>query len=139
MRVSSLMQAPPITCAPTTSVREVCELMAEHRVGSVVVVRGGALVGIVTDRDIALRVVAAGLSGDIRVERVMTRNVARIMPSADVHEAEATMRERRIRRLPVTDSHGAVHGVITVDDVVRHIGSEADDVADLLVHQRARP
>ena len=139
MRVSSLMQAPPITCAPTASVREVCELMAEHGVGSVIVVRDGVLVGIVTDRDIALRVVAAGLSGDIRIERVMTRNVVRILTSADVHEAQATMRERRTRRLPVTDSRGTVHGIVTLDDVVRHISDEANDVTELLVHQRARP
>ena len=138
MWVSSLMQARPITCAPTASAQEASELMAEHGVGSVIVVRDGVLVGIVTDRDITLRVVATGLSGDISVERVMTRNVARILTSADVHEAEGTMRERRIRRLTVTDSRGTVRGIITLDDVVRHIGHEAHDVTDLLVHQRAR-
>lgn len=139
MRVSSLMKAPPITCAPTTSARDVCRLMAHHQVGSVIVLHDGSVGGIVTDRDVALRVVGAGLSGDVAIERVMTRNVARITIDADVRDAEATMRARRVRRLPVIDVHGSVHGVITLDDVVRDIGLQTDDVADLLLHQQARP
>ena len=135
MRVSMLMQAPPVTCAPRTSVREVCQLMDEHRVGAVVVVHDGTVAGIVTDRDVALRVVGHDLSGDVPVERVMTRNVARVPIGADVAEAEATMRERQVRRLPVVDVHGRLHGVIALDDVVRHIGRQADEVTDLLVRQ----
>ena len=69
----------------------------------------------------------------------MTRDVARNLTSADVHVARATMRERRTRRLPVTDSRGTVHGIITLDDEVRHLSDEANDVTELLVHQRARP
>ena len=92
MRASLLMKAPPVMCAPTTSVSAVCQMMGERRVGCVVVVRGGEVIGIVTDRDIALRVVARGLSGDVAVDTVMTRNVVKLTVDADVVTAEATMR-----------------------------------------------
>ena len=135
MRASLLMKAPPVTCAPTTSVREVCQMMGEHRVGCVVVVRDGEVIGIVTDRDVALRVVATGLSGDVEVEGVMTRNVASLTVDADIVTAEATMSRRDVRRLPIVDADGRLHGVISLDDIVRFIGRQADGVTDVLAHQ----
>jgi CBS domain-containing protein len=135
MRASLLMKAPPVTCAPTTSVRTVCQMMGERRVGCVVVVRDGEVIGIVTDRDIALRVVAKGLSADVEVEGVMTRNVASLTVDADIVTAEATMSRRDVRRLPIVDADGRLHGVISLDDIVRFISRQADGVTDVLAHQ----
>lgn len=135
MRVSTLMHTPAVSCAPSTTVRAVARLMEDRRVGSVVVVKDESVIGIVTDRDIVVRGVAAGLSGDVPVERVMTRNVARVWVGADVSAAAETMWQRHIRRLPVVDAHGRLHGVIALDDVLRHVGREVDEVNDLLVAQ----
>ena len=135
MRASLLMKAPPVMCAPTTSVSAVCQMMDERRVGCVVVVRGGEVIGIVTDRDIALRVVARGLSGDVAVDTVMTRNVVKLTVDADVVTAEATMARCDVRRLPIVDADGRLHGVISLDDIVRFIGRQADGVTDVLAHQ----
>ena len=135
MRASLLMKAPPVACPPTASVREVCRMMDEHRVGCVVVVRDGAVIGIVTDRDVAVRVVAAGLPGDVPVEEVMTRNVASLTVDADLVTAEATMSRRDIRRLPIVDADGRLHGVISLDDIVRFIGRETEGVTELLARQ----
>ena len=134
MKVSMAMRSPAVTCLPSTTVRHVCKLMQEHRIGCVVVVaRDGSITGIVTDRDLALRALGQGQSADIPVERVMTRNVARVFVGADLDDVEATMSDRHVRRLPVVDSRGNVHGVISLDDVVRSISHRAGDVSDLLV------
>jgi CBS domain-containing protein len=91
--------------------------------------------GIVTDRDIVLRGVAQGRSGDVQVDTVMTRNVATIDPGADVADAAATMMKRRVRRIPVVDRLGHAHGVVTLDDLVRGMGRQADEVSDVLLSQ----
>ena len=133
MRVSYLASSPAITCEPSDTLRTVATLMADRGVGSVVVVRNETLAGIVTDRDIVVRGVATGLSADVAVERVMTRNVASVPIGADLTEAAATMGNRKVRRLPAVDMHGRVHGVISLDDVARHLGHQVDDLAEILL------
>ena len=136
MRVSELMHTPAVTCTPTTTVSTVARLMADRSVGSVIVIDNvGEVAGIVTDRDITIRGVAEGRSGDIPVELLMTRNVASVDPSADITDAAATMMKRRIRRLPVVDDRGHAHGVVALDDIIRNVARQADDVGDLLLAQ----
>jgi signal-transduction protein with cAMP-binding, CBS, and nucleotidyltransferase domain len=140
MRVSELMHSPAVTCAPTTTLREVGQLMARRHVGSVIVIdQVGEVAGIVTDRDIVLRGVAQGRSADVAVETLMTRNVATIDTHADVADAAATMMKRRVRRLPVVDELGHAHGVVTIDDMVRDMGRQADEVSEVLLAQSSTP
>ena len=139
MRVSELMHTPAVTCTPTTTVSAVARLMADRSVGSVIVIDNvGEVAGIVTDRDITIRGVAEGRSGDIPVELLMTRNVASVDPSADITDAAATMMKRRIRRLPVVDDRGHAHGVVALDDIIRNVARQADDVGDLLLAQTSQ-
>jgi signal-transduction protein with cAMP-binding, CBS, and nucleotidyltransferase domain len=136
MRVSELMHTPAVTCAPTTTLREVGQLMMRRRVGSVVVIdQVGEVAGIVTDRDIVLRGVVEGRSADVTVDTVMTRNVATIDIRADVADAAATMMKRRVRRLPVVDERGHAHGVLTLDDMLRDMGRQADELSDVVLSQ----
>ena len=135
MRVSSIAHAPAVTCEPSHTIRAVATVMAERGVGSVVVTRDSAVVGIATDRDIVLRGVAQGLSSDVAIERVMTRSVATVPVAADISDAAAIMCRRRVRRLPVVDGQGRLHGMITLDDVARHVGREVDELTNLLVAQ----
>ena len=140
MRVSELMHTPAVTCAPTSTLREVGQLMERRRVGSVIVIdQVGEVAGIVTDRDIVLRGVAKGRSGDIAVDTVMTRNVATVDARADVADAAATMMKRRVRRLPVVDEDGHAHGLVALDDLVRNLGHQADEMTDLLLSQSSTP
>jgi CBS domain-containing protein len=132
MRVNELMQTPVVTCSPNRTVRDVCALMDRHRVGAVVVVHDERLMGIVTDRDLAIRAIGRGLGGDVPVERVMTRSVASVRPTDDIADAERTMADRHVRRLPVVDDHGRLHGMLALDDVVRRIGVEVEDVGAIL-------
>lgn len=136
MRVSELMHTPAVTCAPKTTVREVAQLMARRHVGSVIVIdEVTEVAGIVTDRDIVLRGVAQGRSGDLPVDTIMTRNVATIDPRADIADAAATMMKRGVRRLPVVDEAGHAHGLVSLDDLLRNMGRQAHQVNELLLSQ----
>jgi signal-transduction protein with cAMP-binding, CBS, and nucleotidyltransferase domain len=139
MRVSELMHTPAVTCTSTTTVSAVARLMATRNVGSIIVIDAvGEVAGIVTDRDIAIRGVAQGRSGDIAVEMLMTGNVASIEPGADIADAAATMMKRRVRRLPVVDDRGHAHGVVALDDIVRNVTRQADEIGDLLLVQTSQ-
>jgi signal-transduction protein with cAMP-binding, CBS, and nucleotidyltransferase domain len=138
MKVSELMHTPPVVCAASTTLREVAALMERHHVGSVIVVdEVGEVAGIVTDRDIVLRGVGRGRSADIAVNVVMTRHVATVDVHADLVDAATTMMKRCVRRVPVTDEYGHLHGLVSLDDVVRELGSRVELVRDLLRWQSA--
>jgi signal-transduction protein with cAMP-binding, CBS, and nucleotidyltransferase domain len=136
MKVTEVMHTPAVTCRPEDTVGEVARLMESHDVGSVLVIdRVGEVAGIVTDRDITLRGVGRGRSSDIAVEELMSRDVAALDPHADVSLAATTMIKRGVRRLPVVDEFGTVHGVVSLDDLVRLFGRQADELGDLLRDQ----
>jgi CBS domain-containing protein len=131
-----LMHTPPVTCRPNATIAEVARLMRDRNVGSVIVVDAvGYLAGIVTDRDVAVRGVGEGRSGDLAVEYVMSRNVATVPLHADVADAAGIMAKRRVRRVPVVDEEDTPHGLVALDDLVRHLGREADAVADTVMVQ----
>ena len=110
--------------------------MRDRNVGSVLVLdQVGYLAGIVTDRDLALRGLGDGRSPDVIVELVMSRDVATVSIHADVADAAAIMAKRVVRRLPVVDEQDVPHGVVARDDLVRHLGHEADALADTVVLQ----
>ena len=136
MRVSDLMRTPAVVCRPTATLRDVAQLMDVRNVGSVCVIDNiGYLAGIVTDRDIAVRGTGAGRSPDVSVTEVMTRDVATVLPSSDVVEAAAIMQKRGVRRVPIVDHMGHVHGVVTLDDLMRNLSHEADTLNDTLTAQ----
>jgi CBS domain-containing protein len=131
MRVANLMHTPAVVCRPDSTLRQVAHLMGERNVGSVVVIDNiGYLTGIVTDRDIALRGPGSGRSADVPVSAIMSRDVAAVSPQSDANEALAVMQKRGVRRVPVVDDMGRVHGVVSVDDVIRELTHEADTVYD---------
>ena len=108
MKVNEAMHTPVVSIGPHATLREAAELMGDRNVGCLVVVDHlGYLAGIVTDRDITIRGVGVGRSGDGPVDSVMTRDVATVAPDADVSAAQAIMQERAVRRIPVTDDHVA--------------------------------
>ncbi len=136
MRISEIMHTPAVTCTPTATVGDAARLMATRNVGCVIVIDAvGEVAGIVTDRDITVRGVAKGRSADIPVEAVMTREVATVDPTADQADAAATMMKRRVRRLPVVDIHGHVHGLVALDDLIRNVARQADETSDVVFSQ----
>lgn len=116
MKVSEVMTSPPVCVAPHVSLGEVTRRMAERAVGSVLVVEDGALRGIVTDRDLALRGVGGGLAPGAPAVAVMSAQVVTVDADDDLQVAYLTFRRTGVRRLPVLDE-GRVVGVLTVDDL----------------------
>lgn len=113
------------TAKPGSTVQDVARLMAEEDIGNVLIMEGGELRGIVTDRDIVVRCLAAGKDASCRVEEIATADVFTMSGDADVHEAGREMAERQLRRLPVTEG-GEVVGIVSLGDLAVRADTDAD-------------
>ena len=118
--------------APNDTVLHALGVMAEHDIGGVVVLDGDKLVGILTERDYARRVILLGrASRDVPVAEIMTSHVCCVSPDRTVDECMALMTDKRIRHLPVLD-HKKVIGVISIGDVVKATIAEKEfEIAQL--------
>jgi CBS domain-containing protein len=123
MKVRELMTKQPATVKPDATLGEVATLMKQEDCGSIPVVEGGRLVGIVTDRDLVVRGIAAGKDPKSqRVSEVMSADPVAIGPNEDVSDAETVMGARQIRRLPVVED-GKLVGILVTAQIAR-VGSE---------------
>jgi len=119
MKVRELMTKDPATVESGATLGEVAMLMKQRDCGSIPVVEGGRLIGIVTDRDIVIRAVAAGKDPKtLRVNEVMSADPVTVGPNEDIKQAEKVMADRQIRRLPVVDD-GALVGIVVTAQIAR--------------------
>ena len=117
------------------SVYSAIEMMADKKVGALLVVDDGWLVGIISERDYARKVILQGrASKDTFVRDIMTPNPIAIRCEHTVDEAMRTMTENRIRHLPVLNSRGEIAGVLSIGDLVNWIISSQDDAIAHLEH-----
>jgi CBS domain-containing protein len=106
---------------PEAPVLEAIRAMAEHHVGALLVMRGAELVGIVSERDYARKVILKGRSSSATpVADIMSSPVTTVAPATSVEEAMRIMTDRRIRHLPVTEDR-RVAGVISIGDLVKAV------------------
>ena len=118
LRVSDLVSRSPVTAPPDLPVRDAAALMTRERVSSLLVAEAGTLRGIVTDRDLRSRCVAAGLDGATPLRQVMTPAPLTVSRHASAFEALMSMSRRRIHHLPVVDGN-ELHGLISTHDLLR--------------------
>jgi CBS domain-containing protein len=131
MEIREVMTASVVTADPATPVREVAALMRERNVGSVVLVRDGEPVGIVTDRDLTVSVLADGRGGDDRARDHASAPVVTGEPRMDVAAACDLLVQHGIRRLPIVEpGSGRLTGIVTLDDLAARTG-DAELVARL--------
>jgi CBS domain-containing protein len=121
MLIREVMTEEVVTAAPERSVREIAELMRERNVGSVVIVEDARAVGFVTDRDLALSVIADGRDFGDHVADHATSPVISAQPSMDVEEAAELMVRHGVRRLVVIDAD-RLTGIVTLDDLASRTG-----------------
>jgi CBS domain-containing protein len=117
--------------------------MREHHVGSLVVVdesaRGRKPVGILTDRDIAIEVVAAGVApASVTVGEIMGPDLVTAREGDEPWETIQLMRQKGIRRVPVVDGKGILVGIVTVDDLLEIIAEEIDGLAKVITAEQTR-
>ena len=138
MLVKNFCSREVATIEPGASLREAALLMRNRHVGSLVVVdasRGAPRpVGVLTDRDIVVAVVAVpgARPEGIRVGDVLTREAVVVHDDDDVFAAVQTMRQHGVRRLPVIAADGALCGVLTSDDVVKLVATELGSLSTAL-------
>jgi CBS domain-containing protein len=116
--VSGLVRGEPVVCEPQTPIREAAERMVAAGQSSVVVSLGGGELGIVTDRDLRGRVVAAGLSSDAPVSEVMSAPAYTCAPDRAAGDVLLEMLDRGLRHFPVVSTRGTVLGVVSDMDLV---------------------
>jgi CBS domain-containing protein len=124
VRISEVMTQGVVTAEASESLHRVGELMRDRNVGSVVVCEGERPVGVITDRDLALAVVADEVSGSEDAGSHASRPLVTGQVAMDIEEAVALMVQHRIRRLPVIDD-GDLAGIVTIDDLAVRAGDLA--------------
>ena len=132
MRVKDIMTASVDSIESTDTIAHASRRMAEDDVGALPILRDGKLVGIVTDRDIAVRGVAAAIPASASVGRIMTEGVSSCFPDDDVESVLALMSREQIRRMPVCDRAHGVVGIVGLTDAAK-LDSFKKDVAETLV------
>ena len=124
-KCKKIMTKTPVCCLPTDMVAKAAKLMKSKNIGSLPVIENGQtqkLVGIVTDRDLALRIVAKGLDAkSTKVETVMTRKVVTCRAEDDLQKALDAMAEHQLRRIPVVDNDNQILGIIAQADVATRV------------------
>ncbi len=138
MQVRRCLRKAPVTVPPECTVEEAAQLMGTHGVGSILVVSGDEVLGIVTDRDITLRVVGAGLPLGTRVNTVMSGPLVTIQGSADIVDAYRLLNESGVRRLPVLED-ADLAGIITADDLLVALVLELGAVVSPVAHEVLHP
>ncbi len=117
MKVRDIMTSDVAYAAPDTTLEEVAVLMRDENVGAIPVLDDGALIGIVTDRDIVVRCIADGKdAAECTAEDVLTENLETVEPEDDVNEAAQIMARRQVRRLPVVED-GRLVGMLSLGDI----------------------
>jgi CBS domain-containing protein len=127
-KCKDVMTKDPAACQPADSITKVAGLMKQEDVGSVPVVESAEsrrLTGIITDRDIVVKVIAANRAADSTMVRdAMTPNPASCRETDDVDQAVKLMKERQVRRMPIVDAEGRLTGIIAQADVATRVNKD---------------
>ena len=147
MNVSTVCSRNVVSCVGQDSLRRLAELMRAHHVGAIVVTGEGQSdgaagrvdrrpIGVVTDRDLVVEVVATGLDVETLTAADLIRGPVVLINEQDsLLDAIHRMRSRGIRRLPVTDARGSLTGIISLDDVLHALAHELSTLVRVAEHQ----
>ena len=143
MPISEICNREVVIVQAGNSVFEAAQLMRRHHVGNVVVVedRGGVRVpvGIITDRDLVVEILAQGLApSGITVGEIMVPELASAKENIGVFDAIQYMRSKGVRRLPVVADNGGLVGIITLDDLLELLAEELLDLAKLVKYEHKK-
>lgn len=126
VKCREIMTANVTTATREMTLRDVARLLREGDMGSVPVVEGGRLVGIVTDRDIVVRAIAEGKGPETPVAEAMTTEIFSVGPDDFAFEAVRLMGDKQVRRIPVVEANGLLAGIISMADVALEMEDERE-------------
>lgn len=141
MNIGEICTRTVIIAARRTSIHDAAKLMREHHAGDIVVIDGSEdkriPVGIVTDRDMVIEILAEDLnSADLSVGDIMTGNLVTAGERDGLFETIQLMRSRGVRRMPIVDAAGGLVGIVSLDDLVELLAEELGDLARLMRQER---
>lgn len=135
MQISEVMTANPQVAKPSDTIAEVARRMNDIDTGAIPVVEDGRILGIITDRDIVLRVVGEQRSFDTRVDEVMTTEVQTCRDDASIADVIFQMTDKQVRRILIVDDGDRLTGIVSLGDVAqeassRKAGSILEDISE---------
>jgi CBS domain-containing protein len=142
MKARELMTADPTCCAPEDTIQQVAQLMRDHDCGCIPVVENKEskrLVGVVTDRDIAIRCTAEGKGPQTKIKDVLSRNAKSCGPDDDVDAVERIMSREQVRRVPVVDQRGSCVGMIAQADLALNHRAASESEVGKVVERISEP
>lgn len=142
MQIREIMSRDPQCCTPDDTLQRAARLMADCDCGCIPVVEGAdrkRVVGVITDRDIAVRGVAKGKTPDSKVNDVMSPSPSCCKPDDDVEEVERIMIEKQVRRVPVVDGKGRCVGIVAQADLARDNRAVSDREVGRIVEKISEP
>ena len=142
MKVRELMTSDPACCTPEQTVREAAQMMRDCDCGCIPVVQdaeGRRLVGVVTDRDIAVRGLAEGKGPETRVREVMSLGPKCCGPEDDVNAVEQIMADQQVRRVPVVDDAGCCVGMVSQADLALNDKAASEKEVGRVVERISEP
>lgn len=142
MTVRSIYNPNVATIDASADVARAAVLMRQEHVGDLIVTRSGAgrsvPVGVITDRDIVVEIVAKGVApGEVRVGDMLKRELLTLREDHGLEFALNRMRQAGVRRAPVVDAAGCLVGVLALDDVIDHLAAQLGDIAGTIRWQQA--
>lgn len=137
MNIGEICTREVVTCTPRTDAQSLATLMRQRHVGDVVVVdEHGVPLGIVTDRDIVVQVVAPGVPAEtVHAADLMQAGLSTITDGERATDAIWQMRSKGIRRLPVVDRHNRLIGMVTADDITQALAQDLTSLAQVMRRQ----
>jgi CBS domain-containing protein len=125
-----------VRISPETNITEACQQMAQNNIGCLIAERDGKLCGIVTDRDIALRVTGARRDPDrTLVQEIMTPDPIRISVDKELHHLTALMHAYHVRRVPIVNGFDTALGIVTLDDLIAQLGEEMSEIGKAIAEE----
>lgn len=136
--IESLVRRPVKTLPPLASCVDAARLMRDANIGSVVVADDREPLGVITDRDLTLRVLAEGRDPTaVRIRDVMSPYPVFLSIRRSLDEAIVTMRDLGVRRLPVVDEHGHLEGIVAMDDILAVIARQLGQLGEAVQREIA--
>jgi CBS domain-containing protein len=139
MSLQNYCRKPVVRISPETNITEACQLMEQNNIGCLIAEREGKLCGIVTDRDIALRVTGAKRDPDkTKVKDIMTPDPIRISVDKDLHHLTELMHAYNVRRVPIVNDFDTTLGIVTLDDLIALFGEEMSEIGKAISEEFPR-